>query len=71
MSQTSRNMKLESSTTFTQAMDEVIAGDARALSANLQMLREKLFPPEAKKQLRRFSSGEAAKLIGVTDNNRR
>ena len=48
MSQTSRNMKLESPTIFTQAMDEVIAGDARALSANLQMLREKLFPPEAK-----------------------
>ena len=68
MSQTSRNVKLESPTTFTQAMDEVIAGDARALSANLQMLREKLFPPEAKKQLRRFSSGEAAKLIGVTDS---
>lgn len=68
MLQTGRNMKLESPTTFTQAMDEVIAGDARALSANLHMLREKLFPPEAKKQLRRFSSGEAARLIGVTDS---
>ncbi len=51
-----------------EAIDEVISGDARALSANLQMLREKLFPPEAKKQLRKFSSGEAAKLIGVTDS---
>jgi chromosome partitioning protein len=50
------------------AMDQVIAADARALSANLQLLREKLFPPEAKKQLRRFSSGEAARLIGVTDS---
>ena len=50
------------------AMDQVIANDARSLSANLQTLREKLFPPEAKKQLRRFSSGEAAKLIGVTDS---
>ena len=49
-------------------MDQVIAADARALSANLQLLRGKLFPPEAKKQLRRFSSGEAAKLIGVTDS---
>ena len=50
------------------AMDQVIAGDARALSSQLQWLREKLFPPEAKKQLRRFTSGEAAKLIGVTDS---
>lgn len=52
----------------TWAMDQIIAGDAAALSAQLQALREKLFPPEAKKQLRRFSSGEAAKLIGVTDS---
>lgn len=50
------------------AMDQIIAGDAAALSAQLQALREKLFPPEAKKQLRRFSSGEAARLIGVTDS---
>jgi chromosome partitioning protein len=50
------------------AMDQIIAGDARILSSQLQALREKLFPPEAKKQLRRFSSGEAAKLIGVTDS---
>jgi chromosome partitioning protein len=50
------------------AMDQIIAGDAQILSGQLQALREKLFPPEAKKQLRRFSSGEAAKLIGVTDS---
>lgn len=50
------------------AIDQIIASDARALSENMQLLREKLFPPEAKKQLRRFSSGEAAKLIGVTDS---
>jgi chromosome partitioning protein len=68
MSQTSRNIRLESPAASVQAIDEVISRDARALSANLQMLREKLFPPEAKKQLRKFSSGEAAKLIGVTDS---
>lgn len=50
------------------AMDQVIQADANALSAQLQTLREKLFPPEAKKSLRRFSSGEAARLIGVTDS---
>src|SRR3974390_3471096 len=54
--------------TGTPAMDQIIAGDAQVLSSQLQALREKLFPPEAKKQLRRFSSGEAAKLIGVTDS---
>jgi len=51
-----------------QSMDQVIQADANALSAQLQTLREKLFPPEAKKTLRRFSSGEAARLIGVTDS---
>lgn len=50
------------------AIDEVIGADARSLSAQLQALREKLFPPEARKQLRKFSSGEAARLIGVTDS---
>ncbi len=49
-------------------VDQVIEGDARALSAQLQALREKLFPPEAQKSLRRFSSSEAARLIGVTDS---
>jgi chromosome partitioning protein len=68
MSRIGGKLKVEAPRGLTQAMDEVIAGDARALSGNLQMLREKLFPPEAKKQLRKFSSVEAAKLIGVTDS---
>ena len=46
---------------------EVIASDARQLSAKLLAHRKKLFPPEARKTLRRFSSGEAAKLIGIND----
>ncbi len=46
---------------------ELIAADARELSEKLQAHRLKLFPPKAKKQLRAFSSGEAAKLIGVND----
>src|SRR5271163_2040733 len=68
MSQIGGKLKDEAPRGLTQAMDEVIAGDARALSGNLQMLREKLFPPEAKKQLRKLSSVEASKLIGVTDS---
>jgi chromosome partitioning protein len=46
---------------------KVIAGDAQQLSAKLLAHRKKLFPPEARKTLRRFSSGEAAKLIGIND----
>ena len=49
-------------------IDDVIASDARLLSAQLQALRERLFPPASEKGLRRFSSGEAAKLIGVSDS---
>ena len=61
--------KLDSPGNFEElAMDQIIEADANALSAQLQSLREKLFPPEARKTLRRFSSGEAAKLIGVTDS---
>jgi chromosome partitioning protein len=48
-------------------MHDLIAGDAQALSAKLQSHRQRLFPPKARKHLRRFSSGEAARLIGVDD----
>ena len=37
------------------------------LSAQLQAMRNRLFPPTAQKTLRKFTSGEAAKLIGVSD----
>ncbi|WP_307235003.1 plasmid partitioning protein RepA [Pararhizobium capsulatum] len=47
--------------------DEAIAADARALSQQLKAMRERLFPPAARKTLRSFTSGEAAKLIGVSD----
>lgn len=49
------------------AADEAIAADARALSAQLQAMRERLFPPTSSKTLRSFTSGEAARLIGVSD----
>ena len=50
------------------AFDETIWEDSQALGSQLQVLRERLFPPEAKKELRTFSTGEAAKLIGVTES---
>jgi chromosome partitioning protein len=50
-----------------QPADETIAADAAALSEQLKAMRERLFPPTAQKTLRSFTSGEAAKLIGVSD----
>lgn len=52
----------------TPPMDETIWEDSQALGSQLQLLRERLFPPEAHKELRRFSSAEAARLIGVTES---
>src|SRR3954453_17106732 len=43
------------------------AADGAALSSGLNALRQTLFPPVSQKVLRSFSSGEAAKLIGVAD----
>ena len=48
-------------------MDQLIARNAEVLSAQLTTLRNRLFPPQAQKAMRRFSSGEVAKLIGITD----
>jgi chromosome partitioning protein len=53
-----------------QAVDAIhtlIASHARDLSGKLQQHRHQLFPPSARKQLRRFSSGEVAALVGVDD----
>ncbi len=47
--------------------DEQIAEDAKLLSSQLSAMRTRLFPPTASKSLRSFTSGEAAKLIGVSD----
>ncbi|MFB2552796.1 plasmid partitioning protein RepA [Ensifer soli] len=47
--------------------DEAIAADARALSAQLQAMRDRLFAPTSVKSLRHFTSGEAARLVGVSD----
>ena len=48
-------------------IDELVAEHARNLSARLQAHREQIFPPNAQKEMRRFTSGEAAKLLGVND----
>lgn len=48
-------------------IDELVAAHARALSARLQAHRAQLFAPDSRKTMRRFTSGEAARLLGVND----
>jgi len=50
-----------------KAIHELVGAHARELSSKLQAHRLQLFPPEAHKTLRKFSSSEAAKLIGIND----
>ncbi len=49
------------------AIHTLIAGHAQDLSERLHAHRMKLFPPMAAKTLRKFTSGEVARLIGVND----
>src|SRR5271166_6312111 len=56
------------STASLQKLHDLITGDASGLSDKLQEHRLKLFPPRAEKTLRRFSSTEIAKIIGVADS---
>ncbi|NTA59868.1 plasmid partitioning protein RepA [Agrobacterium tumefaciens] len=51
-----------------ESIDKTIADDAAKLSSNLQELSARLFSPDQQKVLRRFSSSEAARLLGVTDS---
>lgn len=45
------------------SLDGLIAENAKALSSQLHTLRARLFPPSAQKQLRSFTSAEAAHLL--------
>ncbi|AYM65992.1 plasmid partitioning protein RepA [Agrobacterium fabrum] len=49
------------------SLTALVSADAELLSAQLQQLRARAFPPTAEKQLRKFMPGEAAKLIGISD----
>jgi chromosome partitioning protein len=53
------------------SVDETIGAHAELLSSQLQSMSEALFPPSAHKILRRFTSGEAARLIKVSDSTLR
>src|SRR5258708_7572432 len=49
------------------ATQDTMAADARELSAKLHAHRMRLFPPKARKNFRRFTSGEVGKLVGIND----
>jgi chromosome partitioning protein len=53
--------------TVDKSLTRLIEADADTLSAQLQHLRARAFPPTAQKELRKFAPGEAAKLIGISD----
>lgn len=53
------------------AIDETIGRHAGLLSDQLRVISAALFPPSSTKVLRKFTSGEAARLIGVTDSRLR
>jgi chromosome partitioning protein len=48
-------------------IDQLVGEHARKLSQQLQAHRAQLFPPNARKDLRKFTSGEVADLLGVKD----
>lgn len=50
-----------------ERIDQLVGDHARKLSERLQAHRDQLYPPNAQKVLRKFTSGEAAAMLGVTD----
>mgnify|MGYP000333143461 CR=1 FL=1 len=50
------------------SLNQVIRNHSEWLSNQLHVQRENLFPPDASKQMRTFTSGEAAGLLGINDS---
>ncbi len=50
-----------------ERIDLLVGDHAAKLSEQLQAHRQQLFPPNARKELRKFTSGEVADLLGVKD----
>jgi len=49
-------------------LNAVIRQHSEWLANQLHSQRESLFPPDAEKTMRKFTSGEAAALLGVNDS---
>lgn len=50
-----------------ERIDILVGQHAASLSGRLQAHRQQLFPPDARRELRKFTSGEVADLLGVKD----
>ncbi|MGH1578924.1 plasmid partitioning protein RepA [Planktotalea sp.] len=50
------------------SLNSVIRHHSEWLANQLHVQRENLFPPDASKQMRTFTSGEAAALLGINDS---
>lgn len=50
------------------SLNQVIRHHSEWLANQLHTQRENLFPPDASKQMRKFTSGEAAALLGINDS---
>jgi chromosome partitioning protein len=48
-------------------LTDLLEGDSNAISEVLQKHKHKIFPPNAQKSLRRFTSNEVAKILGIYD----
>lgn len=53
------------------SVDVTIGDHAEQLSSQLQAMSEALFPPTSHKSLRKFTSGEAARLMKISDSTLR
>ncbi|MFS1808953.1 hypothetical protein ACL6UX_28515, partial [Bacillus anthracis] len=60
----SSDIAVEKTKVDVRSLTRLIEADAETLSAQLQQLRTRAFPPTAQKELRKFMPGEAAKLRG-------
>lgn len=65
------NTQQERSRGPTESVADSIGAHAELLSSQLQAMSAALFAPTSQKSLRRFTSGEAAKLLGVSDSTLR
>ncbi len=54
-----------------EIVTQAIGAQAELLSSQLQTISEALFPPASQKALRKFTSGEAGRLLGVSDSTLR
>ena len=64
----SRSIEQMSKVFMNEDLNAVIRQHSEWLANQLHSQRESLFPPDAEKTMRKFTSGEAASLLSVNDS---